>query len=196
MKRLLLTMAVFGVVMLAARPGGAVAQGTDPAAVMAAFSTAAPNPDAQVALVADDVTITIAFDGRVWTGKEQARQFLGIMKMINARRELVGAWQVNGNAVSGTVMVTNANFEAWGVGRVEHTLEGVVEEGKLTSWTATMSPAERPRVAAGRDAAQPPAALPATGGSVSAGVLTWLLAVAGLMLALGLALRYTRVRIR
>src|ERR687893_306840 len=107
MRQVFLTMAVFGVAMLAARPGGAVAQGTDPAAVMAAFSTAAPNPDAQVALVADDVTITIAFDGRVWTGKEQARQFLGIMKMINARRELVGSWQVNGNAVSGTVMVTN-----------------------------------------------------------------------------------------
>lgn len=195
MKRLFPTIVVIVVAMLAALPREVLAQPTDPAAVMAAFSTATPDPEAQAQLLADDVTIRIAFDGRVWTGKEQGRQFLELMKTVNARRQLVGSWQVAGNTVSGTAMVTNKNFDAWGVGQIEHTLEAVVENGKIRSWTATMAPSEQPRVTAARDAAtQPPAALPVTGGNAGAQARVWLLALAGLIVAFGLALRHARVR--
>jgi hypothetical protein len=168
---------------------------------MEAFNDAAADPEAAIRLLADDVTIRIVppppGQSGVWTGKEEARGFLEFTKAQNVERELVGAWQVEGNTVSGTVMVTNKDFTAWGVAPVEHTLEAVVDDGEITSWTSTMSPAERERVGAARAAYQPET-MPGAGAGGSAGGsgASPMFALGGLALALGLGLRLARARLR
>ncbi|MDP9379708.1 MAG: hypothetical protein M3Q29_06080 [Chloroflexota bacterium] len=201
MHRLFVTIAVTVVALIAAPTSVVFAQASDPATVMESFNDAATDPDAAMPLLAEDVTIRIVppppGQSGVWTGKEQARGFLEFTKAQNVRRELVGTWRVEGNSVSGTVMVTNKDFTAWGVAPVEHTLKAVVEDGEITSWTSTMSPAERERVAAAR-AVHQPGAMPDAGAGGSAGSSgTYpMLVLGGLSLALGLALRLARARIR
>ncbi len=190
------------VVAIIAAPSSAVyAQASDPASVMEAFNNAAADPEAALQYLADDVTIRILppppGQSGVWTGNQEARGFLGFTQAQDVRRELVGNWQVEGNRVSGTVMVTNKDFLAWGVAPVQHTLEAVVENGKITAWTSIMSPSERERVGAAR-AAQQPGAMPGTGAGGSAGMSGGftMLALGGLVLALGLVLRLARARVR
>jgi hypothetical protein len=175
------------------------AQESDPASVMEAFNEAAADPSAAVQLLADDVTIRIipAPPGQsgVWTGMEEVREFLEFTKAQDVRRELVGAWHVEGNTVSGMVMVTNKDFTAWGVAPVEHTLEAVVEDGEIKAWTSIMSPAERERVGAAR-ATQQPGSMPSTGagGSAGTGGGFAMFALVGLALALGFVLQLARAR--
>ena len=195
MKRLLLTIAAIVVTLLVARPGWVRAQVTDPASVMDAFIAAIRDTERAIQVLADDVTIRVVPPPHgqtgVWTGKEGAGQFLAFTQAQNARRQLVGGWQVSGNTVSGTVMMTSNNLAALGLGAVEFRLEAVVENGKITSWTQMLAPHEQQRVAA---AMQQPQTLPTTGEHISANASLWLLAVGGLVLLLGLALRYRRVR--
>ena len=75
---------------------------------------------------------------------------------------------------------------------VEHTRDAVGQGSKLKAVTGTMSPAEQPRVAAARAAAQQaPANLPATGGT--GGIeANWVL-VLGVALLGGLGLLLMRV---
>ncbi len=201
MHRLFVTIAVTVVALIAAPTSVVFAQASDPATVMESFNDAATDPDAAMPLLAEDVTIRIVppppGQSGVWTGKEQARGFLEFTKAQNVRRELVGTWRVEGNSVSGTVMVTNKDFTAWGVAPVEHTLKAVVEDGEITSWTSTMSPAECERLGAAR-AAQQPGSMPGAGagGSARSSDVYPMLTLGGLVLALGLVLRLTRVRIR
>jgi hypothetical protein len=153
--------------MLVVGSSTVLAQDTDPASIMHEFSiTAVGDPDAALALLAEDVTIQIVppppGQSGVWSGLDEARGFLQFTQQQNAQRELVGEWEVEGNNVRGTVMVTANQLVAWGVAPVEHVLEATVENGKITSWSSMMTPAEQERVAAARgDAAMPD--LPATG---------------------------------
>ncbi|MDP9351469.1 MAG: nuclear transport factor 2 family protein [Chloroflexota bacterium] len=201
MHRLFVTTAALVVAIIAAAPSGGYAQASDPVSVMEAFNDAATDPEAAVQYLADDVTIRIIPPppGRsgVWTGKEEARGFLEFTKSQDVRHDLVGTWQVEGNTVSGTVMVSTKDFTALGVAPVEHTLEAVVEDGEITSWTSTMSRAERERLGAVRSAQQP-GSMPgaSAGGSARSSGVYPMLTLGGLVLALGLVLRLTRVCIR
>lgn len=199
--RLLVTIMAIVVAILAAPSSALYAQASDPASVMEDFNEAATDPEAAMQYLADDVTIRIIppppGQSGVWTGKEEARGFLEFTKSQDVRRELVGTWSVDGNTVSGTVMVTNKDFTALGVAPVEHTLDAIVEDGQITSWTSTMSPAERERVGAAV-AARQPGTMPSTGAGGSAGSsgANPMFVIGGLVLALGLTLRLARARIR
>ena len=198
MHRLFVTIAAIVVAITAASSSTVFAQESDPASVMGAFNDAATDPEAAMQYLADDVTIRIIppppGQSGVWTGKE-ARGFLEFTKAQDVRRELVGTWSVDGNTVSGTVMVTNKDFTAWGVAPVEHTLEAVVEDGEIKTWTSIMSPGERERVGAARSAQQP-GSMPSTGAGGSAGSSDTysMFVLGGLALALGLVLQLARAR--
>lgn len=200
MHRLIVTITAIIVAIIAGPASAVFAQASDPASVMDAFNNASTDPEAAVQLLAEDVTLRIVppppGQTGVWTGMEEAREFLGFTKAQNVRRELVGAWHVDGATVSGTVLVTNRDFTALGVAPVEHTLEAVVEDGEIKAWTSTMSPAERERVGAAL-AARQPGRMPSTGGGGSAGTRNGfsMFALAGIALSLGLALRLARARI-
>jgi len=154
---------------------GVSAQTTDPVAVVDAYRVATGHDvEAALALVADDATFTTVppppgTPGK-WTGKEQIRQLLEFTVVMNAVHERVGSATVDGDKVTMTVMILNNNFRKWGIGAVEHTYEAVVQGGKIKSLITTMSPSERPRVAAASQAyeqaqaGQPPAGMPRTGG--------------------------------
>ena len=199
MHRLFVTIAAIVVAITAASSSTVFAQESDPASVMGAFNDAATDPEAAMQYLADDVTIRIIppppGQSGVWSGKEKARGFLEFTKAQDVRRELVGTWSVDGNTVSGTVMVTNKDFTAWGVAPVEHTLEAVVEDGEIKTWTSIMSPGERERVGAARSAQQP-GSMPSTGAGGSAGSSDTysMFVLGGLALALGLVLQLARAR--
>jgi hypothetical protein len=194
MKRTSLILGISIIAALAALPFAALAQ-DDPASIMHDFSvTHAQNAEAALDLLADDVTIRIIppppGQSGVWTGKEEARGFFGFVQAQDARRELQGEWQVDGNDVRGSVMVTARQLTEWGVAPVEHILEAVIEDGKIVSWTSTMTPEEQERVAAARDAAGVPQVPPQTGGPLDRfGVQATLLALGILALAVGFGLR-------
>ncbi len=201
MHRLFVTTMAMVVGIIAAPSSAVYAQASDPVSVMEAFNNASTDPEVALQYLADDVTIRILppppGQSGVWKGMEEVRRYFEFVKAQNGRRELVGTWRVEGNRVSGTVMVTTRDFIAWGVEPVEHTIEAVVEDGKITAWTSIMSPAERERVGAVR-AAHQPGAMPGTGAGGSAGISGGfaMLALGGLALALGLVLRLARARVR
>ncbi len=173
----------------------------DPAAVVDAFLAAQGHPDAQINLVTDDVTLRIVPPPPgapgVWSGKDQARGFFEFQKSQNPHVELVGSWQVSGDSVSGTVLVTVNDFRKWGVGAVQHQYDFVVQGGKVKAWTGTMAEFERPRVQAAAQAyaaAHPAPAspgMPTTGGA-GLSFYAMLLAVAGLAILGGVRLRLRR----
>jgi hypothetical protein len=172
-------------------------QATDPAAVVDAFLAGFGNPEAQLNRVTDDIMIRIVPTPpgapAVWSGKAQAAGYFGFAKSQNPRDELVGAWQVSGGNVTGTVMVLVNDFVKWNVGPVQHQYEFVVQDGKIKSLTATMALSERPRVAAAAQAyavahpAAAPPGMPTTGQPV--GMLPLLAAMGLLLLTLGAAVR-------
>ncbi len=175
-----------------------------PAAVVDAYLAALGQPDAQINLVTDDVTLRIIppppGTPGVWSGKEQAAAFFAFSKGQNPHVERVGRWQVSGDHVSGTVLVLNNDFRKWQVGAVQHQYEFVVQDGKIQSWTGTMAPSERSRVRAAAQAyaaahpAPAPPGMPATGAPL--GLLPLSIGLGLLLLTLGLGLRRRNVRVR
>jgi hypothetical protein len=175
-------------------------QATDPVAVVNAYLAAANNPEAELNLVTDDVTLRIVppppGTPGVWSGKEQAAGFFAFSKSQNVHIELVGSWQVTGASVSGTVLVTANDFRNWNVGAVQHQYDFVVQDGKVKAWTGTMAEFERPRVQAAAQAyaaahpAPAPVGMPATGAPLAQ--LPLLIALGLLILTLGAALRWRR----
>lgn len=184
---------------------GVGAQPSDPAAVLIAWEKVAfgstQDIDAALALMTDDAVLRVvpppAGTPGVWIGKAEIRQALQFNKEQNVKRENVGSPRVEGNKVTITAMVTNNYLVMLGVAPVEHTTEAEVEGGKIKSYTSTMAPSERGRVAAAAAAyqqahqpAQPPAGMPRTGGEQSVPLL--LLIVISMLTALvGLGLRRT-----
>lgn len=161
-----------------------------------AWLAAAADWEAQANLITDDVTLQIVppppGTTGVWSGKDQVREFLELGKGQNGLEELVGSWPVNGDRVSGTVMVTVNNFRKWNVGAVQRQFEFVVQGGKVKSWAGIMAEFERPRVQAAAQAyaAAHPApgspGMPRTGAPL---MLLPLLVVGTLLLMVGAALR-------
>ncbi len=175
----------------------AAPQAADPAAVADAYLAAANNPDAQLNLVTDDITLRIMppppGTPGVWSGKEQAAGFFAFSKSQNVHLELVGSWQVTGANVTGTVLVTANDFRNWNVGAVQHQYDFVLQDGKVKSWTGTMAEFERPRVQAAAQAyaAAHPApvapGMPTTGEPIV--LLPLLITLALLTLTVGAVLR-------
>jgi hypothetical protein len=172
-------------------------QATDPAAVADAYLAEVGNPEAQLAMVTDDITLRIVppppGTPGVWSGKAQARGYFEFSKSQNPRDQRVGAWQVSGGNVTGTVMVTVNDFVKWNVGAVQHQYEFVVQDGKVKSFTANMALAERPRVQAAAQAyaaahpAPAPPGMPTTGQPLD--MLPLLGGMGLLLLTLGAAVR-------
>ena len=189
-----LALAVGLVPVAAAQP---VRQAGDPAAVVGAYVAALGHPEVQITMVTDDVTLQIVppppGTPGVWSGKAQAAGQFAFAKSQNPHVELVGSWQVSGDRVSGTVMVTTNDFVKYNLGAVQHQYDFVVQNGKIKSFTSTMALFERPRVqaavqayAAAHPGAAPPG-MPTTGAPPA--LLPLLLAMGMLLLTLGAALR-------
>lgn len=203
MKRVLLIAAGI-MMMLIVSPARMFAQAGDPASIVTAFNAAVLDPAAQMGMITDDVVIKIvpppAGTTGVWTGKAEAQNFFAFVKGKNVHRELTGSWQVTGDTVTGTVIVTNNDFTAWNVGAVQHQLDFVVQGGKIKSFTTTMAPSERPRVMAAAQAyqaahsGQAPTGMPQTGAGNSTGMLLpAMLVIALVFLSAGTVVRRRRV---
>ncbi len=180
-------------------------QATDPASVVTAFEGMIGNAqdiDAALALYADNAVEKIipAPQGTsgTYTGKTEIRQGLEYAVTHKVQHTLNGTPQVNGNTVTLSAMVTNDVFQRLGVAPVEFQIVAVVADGKMTSYTATILPAEGRRVAAAAAAAQGAQSsgagqpvLPRTGGAPDKPGSWWLIAGAS-TLALGLLLSQRR----
>jgi hypothetical protein len=182
----------------------AQAQATDPASVAVTFLTGFPgNPEATLDLMTDDAMATIVppppGTSGIWSGKEQLRQWNVFRKQQAASIQIVGSPQVDGSKVTIKAMIDTNNFRNWGVGPVEHTIEIVVEGGKVKSYTSMMALAERDRVAAAARAAQSqsqsqaPAGMPRTGQD-QALLLAVLFIVSALALVAGLYVKVKGLR--
>ena len=90
-------------------------------------------------------------------------------------------------------MVTANDFVMLNVGAVQHQYEFVVQDGKIKSWTGTMTPSEQARVGAAAQAYAAAHPAPATPGMPATGaplaLLPLLIAMGLLLLTLGAALR-------
>jgi ketosteroid isomerase-like protein len=177
----------------------AAAQAYNLVAVVDAFLAALQNNAAAgLALVADDAVVRVVppppnTPNGTWSGKEQLRQYMDFSVMQDSTIERIGSAEVEGDKVTMTVMVLVNDFRQWGIGAVEHTVEAVVQGGKIKYFTFIMAPSERGRVAAAAQAyvaAHPPAGMPRTGGELPVPLLV--LVVMGVLAALGgLGLRRT-----
>jgi hypothetical protein len=203
MKRILRMAALASVALLAVGTGRASAQAGDPLTVFNNFiDWRASNPEAALGIVADDVVIQIvpAPPGTtgIWTGKQEVAMWLQFVKSQFISQELVGEPRIDGNKVSASYMLYVNDFRKWGIGSVRHTFEGVVEGGKIKTFTASIAPEERQRVADAAQAfarsqgqAQAPAGMPRTGAGQDA--LFQALALFGAMAAVaGLTVRRLR----
>ena len=150
----------------------AVAQSTDPASVMIAYARAFPG-DAALELFRDDAVVRIIpplpNTSGVWTGKDEIRQLLQFAKSQNASMEIIGSPQVEGNKVTARTMNHSDLFRRLGVSPVEHAYEVVVEDGKIKSLMAAITPAEQARIAAARQAQSGQPSVPATAPAPAAG---------------------------
>lgn len=187
-----LTAAVLALLALVVLGGAVLAQGTDIAAVASAFNAAATNPDAGVALAADNIRIQVVppppGTNGIWTGKDGARAFLQFTTGQNVKRTLVDNWKLEGDKVSGVLNVSTNDFNNLKLGTVQHAIEMTIADGKVKTFTSTMLPAEQQRVGAARAAAagQQPQALPTTGGAAMLPALAVLLLGIG-VITVGLA---------
>lgn len=90
--------------------------------------------------------------------------------------------------------VTTARFRAVGIDQAAYRSD-LITGDKIAYFSPTLLPTPE-QVAKVRAAGPPSGGLPATGGEVSTAPVAWLLALAGLMLMIGLALQHARVRTR
>jgi ketosteroid isomerase-like protein len=196
-------MLVIGMALASAQRAGAqIEQPADPTSLLVAWERvafgASQDIDAALALMSDDAVLTVLPPppgmSSTWTGKAQIRQALEFNRRFNVMRENIGTPTVEGNKVTAKAMVTNNNFVLWGVAPVEHTTEVIVEGGRIKSYTSTMAPSERERVAAAATAYQQaqaaqPAGMPRTGDDQGS-VQYLLLSILGMLtVAVGLGLR-------
>ncbi len=130
-------------------------QTTDPVAVLTAFEQIIGSPqdvDTALAMFADNATlkITPAPQGTsgLWTGRDEIRQGLDYAVAHKVQHTLNGSPQVNGNTVAVATLTTNDFFQRLGVAPVQFQTEAVIENGKITTYSTTIAPAEGRRVAA------------------------------------------------
>jgi ketosteroid isomerase-like protein len=187
MKTKMIVMTLLAVMIVL--PTGLYAQDTDPESVAGALVEAlvAKDIDAAMALLADDAVVTVipppTGTSGVFTGKEEIRAWYELLVSWNFRAE-ISNFQVEGDRATWTTKAWADPFEPLGILPLEYHAEGVFRDGKIASYTDTMTEDSVARLTAAM------AALPVTGGAhLGSGLLLWLGAAALLLGSLGGGLR-------
>jgi hypothetical protein len=156
------------VVLMLAFPGGICAQETDPVAMIMAWNDAqsAGDADAALAFLADDAFITLVpppmegHDG-VFRGKEEIRAWWENLYALNGV-STVSNCQIEGETVTCLLNYTDDSLKALGLDSIDNEFVIIVREGKIQTYTATMTEESL----AALMAAMSPESLPETGGIV------------------------------
>ena len=170
-------------------PAVLYAQETDPAALFTALADAlnAGDVDAALALVADDAVLTFPDLGYVFTGKEEIRGWYEGLVAQNLHAE-PSDFQIDGDRMTWSNKVSIDDWRALGIAPLDYTGEGTVQDGKIKSYTETMTPQSLAKLQAAM--AQQ---LPETGaGRPTDARVALLLVIGGVLVAafgLGLGLR-------
>jgi hypothetical protein len=177
-------------------PTGLYAQDTEPESIAGALVEAlmAKDIDAAMALLADDAVVTVipppTGTSGVFTGKEEIRAWYELLVSWNFRAE-ISNFQIEGDKATWTTRAWADPFEPLGILPLEYHAEGVFLQGKIASYTDTMTEDSVTRLTAAM------AALPVTGGAqLDSGLLLWLGAGALLIGSMGEGLRRFSKRAR
>ena len=160
--------ALMVVVLMLAFPAGICAQETDPVAMIMAWNDAqnAGDADAALAFLADDAFITLVpppmegHDG-IFRGKEEIRAWWENLYALNGA-STVSNCQVEGETVTCLLNYTDDSLKALGLDSIDNEFVVIVREGKIQTYTATMTEESL----AALMAAMSPESLPETGGIV------------------------------
>lgn len=189
MKRRIIAM--MALVVMLALPVALYAQETDPESAIRALHDAlhAKDIDAALTLLADDAVVTIAHRTRphdVFTGKEAIRGWYEGLVAQNIDAELSN-FQVDGDNVAWSSKISIDDWRGLGVAPLDLTSEGIVQDGKIKSYTVTLSEESSAKLQAAM------AALPETGGAAFPTYAS-VMAFGGLAILGGLGLRRLRRR--
>jgi ketosteroid isomerase-like protein len=171
-------------------PAVLAAQETDPLAVVNAMHDAlliGGDIDAALSYLADDAVVTIVSPlqgGGVYSGKEEVRGFWEALVAANFSCVLSDC-QVEGETVSCTNTYSDDALRAAGVDSVTGTWVAIVRDGKVQSYTYTISEESLAQFA------QEPEALPETGSGTWPGY-TLVIALGSVAVAGGLGLQWLR----
>jgi hypothetical protein len=181
------TVALVALFVVLAMPLAVSAQETDPLAVVNAWHDAlnAYDIDAALSHFADgaEVTFVPPLEGSgVYSGKEQIRALYEGFVAANFDCTLSDC-RVDGDTVTCIDTYTDEDFQAMGVDFIEGEWVGIVRDGKIQSYTFSITPESLAKF-------PPPAqTLPETGGRAPAAyTATLLMALGGLALLGGLGL--------
>ena len=192
--------ALLVVTLLFAVPGGVCAQETDPVDMLMAWLDAqnAGDVDAALAFLADDAFITLVpppmegHDG-VFRGKEEIRAWWENLRSLNGVGT-VSDCQVEGETVTCLLTYTDDSLQALGLDSIDNEFVVIVQEGKIQTYTATMTDESLAALMAAM-AAMSPESLPETGGIAFPSDVV-LAALGGLIGLSGLGLEAMRRRRR
>lgn len=152
-KRAIWTAVMLAMLMLSAfSVSGAYAQSQaqDPLSVVKAFVAAlnAQDQDAAQALFADDAVFTSRINDQpvVYSGSDEIRkQFLDTFPP-GSNLEIIGEPQVAGDKVNLVLRFTADELKSLGLDYVDLMFEVTVQDGKIHSMVATVSPEERAKI--------------------------------------------------
>jgi LPXTG-motif cell wall-anchored protein len=190
----LASLAIVGVLLVSlwASAERARAQVTDPVSVFTAFNAAvnAHDVDAALSFFADDAVVQFPNQPppNIHRGTQEIRAWLqaDAAQHIHVQTDNI---QVLGDRVTGIGKVAVDSLQPLGI-TLEGPVEAVIQGGKITSFTFTLSQDTLAKLQA---ATQQPQSLPQTGGA-GLGLNSLLILVALLTCGLGVLLRHRRVR--
>ena len=171
-------------------PTALFAQAMTPEEVVTALIEAVKTHDieAGVALFADDAVYTVLpltpldMPGPTIVGRDAIRAYWEaiVAKHVEVTREITG---VEGNTVTTLVRYVDDDLRSLGIESIELTEELVVQDGKITNYTSTMSDESVAEVMA----ALPPETVPETGGAAFP-TYAVIMVIGGLTISAGLGL--------
>ncbi|MFC2031026.1 hypothetical protein ACFLWA_09890 [Chloroflexota bacterium] len=175
--------AVTALVVMLVLPGVLYAQETDPISLvhMLHDNLSSGEVDAALALLAVDAVVTIVpHKGGIglFTGKEEIAAFYEELVAGNSVATVTDC-QLDGETVTCTNKHASDDLQAIGVDFIEGEWVGVVQDGKIQSYTLTVSPESLAKFP------PPPEAIPVTGGPGLSGYGAMLLVTMGGMTILG-----------
>jgi len=131
-------------IAILALPAALHAQGTDPESTLRALGDAlvAKDIDGALALLADDAVVTVIpppeGTNGVFTGKEEIRVWYEQLVAWNFEAEFSN-FEVEGDKATWSTKAWADPFRALGIAPLEYAAEGVVQDGKVKSYTDTMT---------------------------------------------------------